>query len=147
MSLELVDILTYVLYALKYLAIILAALMFLLGLDDLFIDLVYWGRVLVRRFRIYNRFDRADEERLFAAPEKPLAIMVPAWNEVGVVGEMARLAASTLDYENYQIFVGTYPNDPQTHRPRRTWTRYACITPTCTRWSARAPAPPARPTA
>ena len=47
-------------------------------------------------------------------PEKPLAIMVPAWNEVGVVGEMARLAASTIDYENYQIFVGTYPNDPQT---------------------------------
>ena len=40
--------------------------------------------------------------------------MVPAWNEVGVVGEMARLAASTIDYENYQIFVGTYPNDPQT---------------------------------
>ncbi|MDN6858008.1 cyclic di-3',5'-guanylate-activated glycosyltransferase NrfB [Pseudomonas sp. CAN2814] len=114
MSLELIDIVTYVLYALKYLAIILAALMFLLGLDDLFIDLVYWGRVLVRRFRIYNRFDRADEERLFAAAEKPLAIMVPAWNEVGVVGEMARLAASTLDYENYQIFVGTYPNDPQT---------------------------------
>lgn len=114
MSLELVDIFTYVLYALKYLAIVLAALMFLLGLDDLFIDLVYWGRRLIRRFRIYNRFDRADEERLFAAPEKPLAIMVPAWNEVGVVGEMARLAASTLDYENYQIFVGTYPNDPQT---------------------------------
>lgn len=27
---------------------------------------------------------------------------------------MARLAASTIDYENYQIFVGTYPNDPQT---------------------------------
>lgn len=114
MSLELVDILAYVLFALKYLAIALAALMFLLGLDDLFIDLVYWGRRLVRVFRIYRRFDRADEERLFAEPEKPLAIMVPAWNEVGVVGEMARLAASTLDYENYQIFVGTYPNDPQT---------------------------------
>lgn len=40
--------------------------------------------------------------------------MVPAWNEVGVVGEMARLAASTIDYENYQIFVGTYPNDAET---------------------------------
>ena len=51
---------------------------------------------------------------MFEVPEKPLAIMVPAWNEVGVVGEMARLAASTIDYENYQIFVGTYPNDPQT---------------------------------
>lgn len=34
--------------------------------------------------------------------------------EVGVVGEMARLAASTIDYQNYQIFVGTYPNDAET---------------------------------
>ncbi|WP_371368823.1 cyclic di-3',5'-guanylate-activated glycosyltransferase NrfB [Pseudomonas sp. QL9] len=114
MSLLLVDVLAYVLYALKWLAIVLAILMFLLGLDDLFIDLVYWGRRLIRRLRIYSRFEPADEQRLYATPEKPLAIMVPAWNEVGVVGEMARLAASTLDYENYQIFVGTYPNDPDT---------------------------------
>jgi len=114
MSLFWVDVLTYILFGLKWLAIILASLMFLLGLDDLFIDLVYWGRKLIRRFRIYEKHKRADEKRLFEAKEKPLAIMVPAWNEVGVVGEMARLAASTLDYENYQIFVGTYPNDPQT---------------------------------
>jgi adsorption protein B len=114
MSLGFVDVLTYVLFGLKLLAIVLASLMFLLGLDDLFIDVVYWGRKLIRRFRIYDKYERADERRLFEAKEKPLAIMVPAWNEVGVVGEMARLAASTLDYENYQIFVGTYPNDPQT---------------------------------
>ena len=37
--------------------------------------------------------------------------MVPAWNETGVIGNMAELAATTLDYENYHIFVGTYPND------------------------------------
>ncbi|WP_161866358.1 cyclic di-3',5'-guanylate-activated glycosyltransferase NfrB [Pseudomonas yangonensis] len=116
MSLELVDLLAYVLYGLKFLAIALAALMFLLGLDDLFIDLVYWGRALIRRFRIYSGRKRADEKLLYGTPEKPLAIMVPAWQEVGVVGEMARLAASTLDYENYQIFVGTYPNDPDTQR-------------------------------
>lgn len=114
MSLAFVDFLTYLLFALKLLAIVLASLMFLLGLDDLFIDLVYWSRKLIRRFRIYDKFERADEKRLYEVAEKPLAIMVPAWNEVGVVGEMARLAASTLDYENYQIFVGTYPNDPQT---------------------------------
>ncbi len=114
MSLLLVDVLAYVLFALKILAILLASLMLLLGLDDLFIDLVYWSRRLIRRLRVYNHFKEADEERLYAAPEKPLAIMVPAWNEVGVIGEMARLAASTLDYENYQIFVGTYPNDPDT---------------------------------
>ncbi len=29
---------------------------------------------------------------------------------------MAELAATTLDYENYHIFVGTYPNDPDTQR-------------------------------
>lgn len=114
MSFGFVDFFAYVLFGLKYLAIILAFLMFILGLDDLFIDLVYWGRKLVRRWRIYEKFKRADEERLYAIAEKPLAIMVPAWNEVGVVGEMARLAASTLDYENYQIFVGTYPNDAET---------------------------------
>ncbi|MCF5705547.1 cyclic di-3',5'-guanylate-activated glycosyltransferase NrfB [Pseudomonas syringae] len=114
MSLGWVDFFAYVLFALKYVAIALALLMFILGLDDLFIDLVYWGRRLIRRWRIYEKFERADEERLYAIPEKPLAIMVPAWNEVGVVGEMARLAASTIDYENYQIFVGTYPNDGET---------------------------------
>ncbi|VVM96376.1 cyclic di-3',5'-guanylate-activated glycosyltransferase NrfB [Pseudomonas fluorescens] len=114
MSLLFVDVFAYVLFGLKYLAITLALLMFILGLDDLFIDLVYWTRKLIRRWRIYEKFDRADEQRLYAIAEKPLAIMVPAWNEVGVVGEMARLAASTIDYENYQIFVGTYPNDAET---------------------------------
>ncbi|MGE8149743.1 cyclic di-3',5'-guanylate-activated glycosyltransferase NrfB [Pseudomonas vancouverensis] len=114
MSLGFVDFFAYVLFGLKYLAITLALLMFILGLDDLFIDIVYWGRKLIRRWRIYEKFKRADEERLYSIAEKPLAIMVPAWNEVGVVGEMARLAASTIDYENYQIFVGTYPNDAET---------------------------------
>jgi hypothetical protein len=85
-----------------------------LGLDDLFIDVVYWTRKLIRRWRYYEKVKRADEQRLYTISEKPLTIMVPAWNEVGVVGEMARLAASTIDYENYQIFVGTYPNDAET---------------------------------
>lgn len=56
--------------------------MFLLGLDDLFIDLVYWGRKLIRRWRIYEKIEAADEKYLYETPEKPLAIMVPAWNEV-----------------------------------------------------------------
>ncbi|CAD5199960.1 cyclic di-3',5'-guanylate-activated glycosyltransferase NrfB [Pseudomonas sp. FEN] len=114
MSLGIVDFFAYILFGLKYLAFSLALLMFVLGLDDLFIDLMYWSRKLIRRWRIYEKFKRADEQRLYEIAEKPLAIMVPAWHEVGVVGEMARLAASTLDYENYQIFVGTYPNDAET---------------------------------
>ncbi|OSQ36407.1 cyclic di-3',5'-guanylate-activated glycosyltransferase NrfB [Thalassospira mesophila] len=116
MSYELVDILIYVFYALKFVVILLAGTIFLLGLDDLFIDVVYWTRTWFRYFRIYDRHAPADQKRLYSVAEKPLAIMVPAWKEVGVVGEMARLAAATLDYENYQIFVGTYPNDPETQR-------------------------------
>ncbi|WP_232313049.1 glycosyl transferase family protein [Enterovibrio coralii] len=63
---------------------------------------------------MYRKNGRVDPNQLFAKKEQPLAIMVPAWQEVGVIGKMAELAAKTLDYENYQIFVGTYPNDPQT---------------------------------
>ncbi|PKR51799.1 cyclic di-3',5'-guanylate-activated glycosyltransferase NfrB [Thalassospira marina] len=116
MSFELVDALIYVFFALKIVVIILAGTIFLLGIDDLFIDIVYWARTCFRHFRIYDKYAPADQKRLYGVPEKPLAIMVPAWQEVGVVGEMARLAAATLDYENYQIFVGTYPNDPDTQR-------------------------------
>ena len=53
-------------------------------------------------------------DALASADERPLAIMVPAWQETGVIGLMAETAASTLAYENYHIFVGTYPNDPET---------------------------------
>ncbi|OKH86398.1 cyclic di-3',5'-guanylate-activated glycosyltransferase NrfB [Thalassospira sp. TSL5-1] len=114
MSFATVDTLIYIFFALKIIVIILAGTIFLLGIDDLFIDIVYWARRCFRHFRIYDKHAPADQKRLYGVPEKPLAIMVPAWQEVGVVGEMARLAAATLDYENYQIFVGTYPNDPET---------------------------------
>ena len=42
--------------------------------------------------------------------------MVSAWNETGVIGNMAELAATTLYYENYHIFVGTCPSDPDAQR-------------------------------
>jgi len=105
----LIEAVSYYLYALKWVTLVLASLMLVLGLDDLFIDLVYWGRTTWRNLGLFRRVERADESLLYSVPEKPLAIMVPAWREVGVVGAMAHLAASTLDYENYQIFVGTYP--------------------------------------
>ena len=61
-------------------------------------------------------YPRMSYRELYKPDEKPLAIMVPAWNETGVIGNMAELAATTLDYENYHIFVGTYPNAPDTQR-------------------------------
>ncbi|MGL5185879.1 MAG: glycosyl transferase family protein, partial [Plesiomonas shigelloides] len=104
------------LYGLKLIAITLAVLMLISGLDDLFIDVTYWTRRIKRALTVYQRHPRMHHDALYKPDEKPLAIMVPAWNETGVIGNMAELAATTLDYENYHIFVGTYPNDPDTQR-------------------------------
>ncbi|GGZ59271.1 bacteriophage N4 adsorption protein B [Lysobacter xinjiangensis] len=110
----LTDILGNYLYALKFVAMLTAVLLIVSGVDDLFIDLVYWLRRGWRALTVYRRHERAGFDLLQTSAEKPLAIMVPAWQETGVVGPMAELAASTLDYENYHIFVGTYPNDSDT---------------------------------
>jgi adsorption protein B len=112
----LVDAFATYLYALKFIAITLAVLMLISGLDDLIIDVVYWVRRGWRAATVYRAHDRLDHQALYEPAEKPLAIMVPAWHETGVIGRMADLAATTLDYENYHIFVGTYPNDLDTQR-------------------------------
>lgn len=111
-----IDIFSSYLYGLKFVAITLAVMMLISGIDDFFIDIVYWVRRAYRACFIYPKYPRMGYQELYAPNEKPLAIMVPAWNETGVIGHMAELAATTLDYENYHIFVGTYPNDPDTQR-------------------------------
>ncbi|GHD63196.1 cyclic di-3',5'-guanylate-activated glycosyltransferase NfrB [Jeongeupia chitinilytica] len=113
---SLLDVFSTYLYGLKLLAITVAVLMLISGIDDLFIDVVYWVRRLWRALTVYRNHDRLDYKALYEPAEKPLAIMVPAWHETGVIGKMAELAATTLDYENYHVFVGTYPNDPDTQR-------------------------------
>ena len=109
-----VDIFSSYLFLLKYLAFLIAILIAISSIDDLFIDIVYWSRRFFRSVTIYRRHPKMNYSSLFGIEEKPLAIMVPAWHETGVIGRMAELAAITLDYENYHIFVGTYPNDPET---------------------------------
>ncbi|GKX63421.1 cyclic di-3',5'-guanylate-activated glycosyltransferase NfrB [Pragia fontium] len=111
-----VDAFATYLYGMKVIAIALAIAMLISGIDDLFIDIIYWFRRIKRAFTVYRRHKHMDYRELYKPDEKALAIMVPAWNETGVIGHMAELAATTLDYENYHIFVGTYPNDPDTQR-------------------------------
>ena len=108
------DLFTAYLYGLKAIAVVVAVVILISSIDDLFIDVTYWLRRFWRAVTVYARHPRMSSEALYALDEKPLAIMVPAWQEHGVIGHMAELAATTLDYENYHIFVGTYPNDPQT---------------------------------
>lgn len=109
-----IDFVALYLFLLKYVSVVLLVMLLAFALDDVFIDGYYWLRRLWRGLTIYRKRAVFDEQQLYFCKEKPLAIMIPAWQEVGVVGKMAELAASELDYENYQIFVGTYPNDPGT---------------------------------
>lgn len=85
------------------------------GLDDLAVDLMWAG---------YKAFDRLSGRRrrpptrveLLARPERPLAIMFPAWHEADVIGAAVANILATLEYRNFQVFIGTYPNDPGTQR-------------------------------
>ena len=42
----LIDTFSLYLYGLRFIAVVLAVLMLISGLDDIFIDVVYWGRRL-----------------------------------------------------------------------------------------------------
>lgn len=86
----------------------------LAGIDDLFVDLVYLGRSLWRRLVVYNRYERASARDLDSTPPRPIAILVPAWDEAEVIGPMLALMLERFSYPDYRIFVGTYPNDPAT---------------------------------
>jgi adsorption protein B len=94
--------------------LVLAALILLVSIDDLYIDALYWIRRLRRATTFKGKYRRVLAEALRSQPEKPIAIMVPAWHEDDVIAAMVENLASTLEYANYVVFVGTYPNDPAT---------------------------------
>lgn len=85
------------------------------GLDDLAVDLMWAG---------YKAFDYLSgrnvrsptRDELLAVPERPLAIMFPAWHEADVIGAAVANILATIEYRNFQVFIGTYPNDLDTQR-------------------------------
>ena len=69
-----------------------AGLGFLLfALNDLLVDLIYFGRRLWRSAAVYSRFPKAFGATL-DEPRDPgfIAIFVPAWDEAGVIASMLR---------------------------------------------------------
>lgn len=75
------------------------------SLDDLAVDFVWLTRVAFRR-----------APPLPPLPAEPgyFAILVPAWDESAVIGQMLKRLTATLDHPAYRVFVGHYPNDPET---------------------------------
>lgn len=93
---------------------LLAILYLVGGLNDLFMDLVYYIKPLRRWIAQGRENPVATPEELDGIPEQPIAILIPAWDESAVIGAMLESTVTRLDYTNYDIFVGTYPNDEAT---------------------------------
>ena len=87
----------------------------LFAVNDLLVDLIYFGRRFWRGMTVYNRYRRTYAS-YYVFNKNPgfIAILVPAWDEAAVIASMLRATLKRLDYDNYRIFVGHYRNDPAT---------------------------------
>ncbi len=81
--------------------------LFLGGIDDLLVDLVYFGHRI--------RYGGRPRLTLATLPSPRIAgriaVFVAAWDEVAVIGEMLTTALDRYDHDHYRIYVGAYPND------------------------------------
>jgi len=98
------------------LALFAGAGFLLFAINDLAVDLIYFGRRAWRSLTVYNRFPRAFASGLAPAKDDAgfLVLFVPAWDEANVIGAMLRATTRRLEHPNYRIFVGHYRNDPAT---------------------------------
>jgi hypothetical protein len=87
---------------------ITAILLIISGIDDLYLDLLYW--FLKGRYK--SKFP--DFSTMHYKKEKPIAVLLGAWNESSVIGRTLSYAVNNIRYKNYKIFVGVYPNDIKT---------------------------------
>jgi len=80
------------------------------GLDDLFLDLGsawYWLR---SRAWLGPPAPNLGPK---TPPQTRVALLVPCWQEAAVIAKMLDRNLSEIRYQNYEIWVGLYPNDPE----------------------------------
>lgn len=116
MTFTLEDTLPYLLVATKTLIIVVCIVFLISGLDDFFIDLCYFAERFVPRVGRSPDPVPLTEVHLPHTVEKPLAVMIPAWDESAVIASMLSHSLRSVNYSSVYFFVGTYPNDPATHR-------------------------------
>jgi len=81
--------------------------------DDLLVDAIFVARRGWRRLTV-PQAAREPQTAALAPATGPFAILVPAWDEAAVIGDMLRHMTATLREPALRILVGTYPNDPAT---------------------------------
>lgn len=114
MELLIVDAAARYFYALHCLVWFCALVILASSIDDLFVDLGYWAIRLGRLLGLAKPPPLATGADLGRRAQRPIAIMAPAWKESEVIAHMVENAADTYDYGVFHIFIGVYPNDPDT---------------------------------
>ncbi len=84
------------------------------GLDDLIWYLFAFVSAVFHRNR--SKDDYLDFNTLRNTAPKMLAVTIAAWHEANVIGDVITNFLNTTDYPKsmYHLFVGVYPNDPET---------------------------------
>lgn len=87
------------------------------GLDDFLMDCLFLARKARRDLFVYRRHPRMTAATLPPSDAPgPIALFVPAWREANVIGAMLRGCSAAWPTDAVRLFVGTYPNDPDTIR-------------------------------
>lgn len=90
-----------------------AVIIALSSVDDVFVDLYHWFMRLRGSIGV-NIADVPAAADINDIPERPFAVMVPAWKEHDVIFSMLSTNAQLMVYEKAHYFVGAYQNDPLT---------------------------------
>jgi len=102
----------------QYELFLFSAFWILIGaVDDLCVDMIWIICSVYRRTTLcQNALPRMVHQ--FAAPDEQglLAVFVPAWAEAAIIGDMLQNCTQRWNRHagRYRIFVGCYPNDPDT---------------------------------
>jgi adsorption protein B len=87
----------------------LAIWILLSGLDDLFILISF---ICLHARKKAPPFPTNDQVK--AVRQKRLAVFVPLWQEHRVIGQMVEHNIAAIQYQEYDFFIGGYPNDQPT---------------------------------
>src|SRR6476469_7573172 len=78
----------------------------LFAVNDLLVDLIYFGRAVRRTFGIHSLYPRIFASEMPHSDDPGfIAILVPAWDESAVIASMLEATLARIDYPNFRIFV------------------------------------------
>jgi bacteriophage N4 adsorption protein B len=102
--------------AARELTLFAAAGVFVGGIDDVIVDLIWMWRAVSRRLLRHHYRVPALTAATLVRPTAPgrIAIFVACWQESGVIRHMLQSSLDRLVHHDYRIYVGTYPTDQET---------------------------------